>query len=126
MSLPIAQQRILDVMADGLRLSEPKLAAKFAIFTRLCASEAPTHRERLTGDQARASCRSWLQPEPGRWARGRVLLLSQLAVYFVVLFVLVGVSYHGAANCRPAAPSHVVTQARAQCTAPSLPGMVVK
>ena len=44
MSLPAAQQRILDGIADGLRRSEPKLAAMYAIFTRLCASEGPPRR----------------------------------------------------------------------------------
>jgi hypothetical protein len=47
MSLPAAQQRILDGIADGLRASEPRLASMFAIFTTLTRNEAPPCREQL-------------------------------------------------------------------------------
>jgi hypothetical protein len=47
MSLPPAQQRVLDSMADALRASEPRLAAMFAIFTRLNRFEASPRREQL-------------------------------------------------------------------------------
>jgi hypothetical protein len=65
MSLPTAQQQVLDRIAEGLRRSEPKLAAMFAIFTRLSGSEAPPQRERLTADTPRRTpLLSWLRPQP--------------------------------------------------------------
>lgn len=47
MSLPPAQQRVLDSMAETLRANEPRLAAMFAIFTRLNKNEASPRREQL-------------------------------------------------------------------------------
>lgn len=57
MSLPPAQQRILDGIADALRASEPRLAAMFAIFTKLTKNDAAPWREQLP---ARRSIRTWL------------------------------------------------------------------
>jgi len=38
MSLPARQQRILDGIGDALRVSEPRLAAMFAIFSACTAT----------------------------------------------------------------------------------------
>jgi hypothetical protein len=106
MSLPAGQQRILDGMAEALRVSEPRLAAMFAIFTRLTTNEATPRREQLTAgprwlDWLHGLAR-WLpsrQTERGRWGWRRVLILSQMAIAFVVLAVLVGLGTGGAVGC---------------------------
>jgi hypothetical protein len=86
MSLPTVQQRSLDAIADGLRRSEPKLAAMYAIFPRLCSSEALPHREQLSGDRDRLTWRS-------------ALFASHVVMSFVLLLVLLGVSWHGSGAC---------------------------
>jgi hypothetical protein len=47
MSLPAAQQRVLDGMAEAMRASEPRLVSMFAMFTRLTTNEAAPGREQL-------------------------------------------------------------------------------
>lgn len=47
MSLPARQQRMLDGIEKILQASEPKMAAMFAIFTRLTAAEGPASTERV-------------------------------------------------------------------------------
>lgn len=47
MALPAGQQQALDRIEDALRLSEPRLASMFAIFTRLTRHEARPPREQL-------------------------------------------------------------------------------
>jgi hypothetical protein len=51
MSLPPAQQRMLDSMSEALRASEPRLAAMFALFTRLTKNEGTPRREELPAQQ---------------------------------------------------------------------------
>lgn len=48
MSLPVSQQRALDRIERALRESEPRLASKFAMFTRLAAPDGPIGKERLS------------------------------------------------------------------------------
>ena len=140
MSLPAAQQRILDGIADGLRRSEPKLAAMFGIFTRLCSSETPPLREQLTGGAGwrlriaalRPRTSRLRQPRPRalRTERGRtwrrLLIASQIAIALVLMTVLVGVGNHGTSGCGSSPRQRAVAQARSWCPAqalpPSLPG----
>jgi hypothetical protein len=93
MSLPAAQQHTLDAIADRLRRSEPKLAAMYAIFTRLCSSEALPGREQLRASRDRVTWRS-------------TLFASHVVISFVVLLVVVGVSWHGSAGCGSASVQH--------------------
>src|SRR5580704_1852525 len=91
MSLPAAQQRILDGIADGLRRSEPRLAAMYATFTRMCGSEGPPSREQLARGWARrraAAVGMWLRgklTDQGRRARRRILIASQVAISLVLV-----------------------------------------
>jgi len=48
MSLPAGQQRALDGIAETLRLTEPRLTAMFAMFTRLTRNEPRPGREEVT------------------------------------------------------------------------------
>ena len=40
MSLPACQERVLSAMENALRVAEPRLASRFAIFARLASGEA--------------------------------------------------------------------------------------
>jgi hypothetical protein len=105
MSLPARQQRILDGIGDTLRISEPRLAAMFAIFTRLHRNEPEPSRERL----ARPMRATWLAALTGRlpdWpASGlrrnwrRMLVLSQVAVAIIVLLLVAGLTAHDPPGC---------------------------
>jgi hypothetical protein len=132
MSLPAAQQRVLDGIADGLRRTEPKLAAMYAMFTRLCGSEAPPSRERL--ERRRAWCR-WAgfvaRLRGGLTSRRRgtwrlVLIASQAAVAVVILSVLASMGGRAATGCGQVGKHRPVAQARPWCpsqpTAYALPG----
>lgn len=97
MSLPARQQRALDGIAESLRSTEPKLAAMFALFTRLCRNEAPPLGEQLT---ARTGRRAWLAGWirlPARHRKHsatawvRVLIISQVTIALVLFAVLIGV-----------------------------------
>jgi hypothetical protein len=116
MSLPACQQRVLDGIAESLRATEPKLAAMFAIFTRLCRNEAPPLGEQLA---ARAGFRAWLaglirRPAGRRkhpataWVRA--LIISQVTMALVLFAVLIGTVARapGCANA-PLARSAVVS-----------------
>jgi hypothetical protein len=102
MSLPAVQQRTLDAIADGLRRSEPRLAAMYGIFTRLCSSEALPSREQVSGSRGHLTWRS-------------ALFASHVVISFVVLLVLLGVSWHGSGGCGSASPQHVAAYVRLWC-----------
>jgi len=124
MSLPAGQQRVLDGIAEALGLTEPRLASMFAIFTRLAKDEPPPFREQLTAERPLASLlavgrRSQRRCiSPGRRTRRMMLIISQLAIAFIVLAALTGLTTSAAARCT-GAPRLVasVAIARQACTA---------
>lgn len=93
MSLSAAQQRVLDGIADGLRRTEPKLAAMYAMFTRLCGSERPPIREQLTRRRvspflaAVGAVLTGRLTQRGRSVLRMVLIASQIAIAIVLLSV---------------------------------------
>jgi hypothetical protein len=101
MSLPPAQQRVLDSMAETLRASEPRLAAMFAIFTRLNRYEASPRREQLP---RRRELRLPLPKIGSRSARTsgsrphelwlHLLIASPLAIALVVVGLVMGLGSH--------------------------------
>jgi|HubBroStandDraft_6_1064221.scaffolds.fasta_scaffold196205_1 hypothetical protein len=121
MSLPAAQQRILDGIADGLRRSEPRLAAMYATFTRMCGSEGPPSREQLARGWARrraAAVGMWLRgklTDQGRRARRRILIASQVAISLVLVVVLAGLSSRSSASCGQAGRRVSAAQTRLWC-----------
>ncbi len=121
MSLPAAQQRILDGIADGLRRSEPRLAAMYATFTRMCGSEGPPSRERLARGPAwrsAAAVVTWLRgklTDQGRRTRRRMLIASQVAVALVLVAVLAGLSSRSSATCGQAGRQGSAAQTRLWC-----------
>jgi hypothetical protein len=132
MTLPAAQERVLDGMADWLRSTEPRLAAMYATFTRLCGSEGPPSQEQLARGRAwsnGAALVRWLRCQltgRGRRTWRRVLIASQVAVALVLLAVLAGLSWRPSATCGQAGRQRSVAQTRpwcpAQAAAPGLPG----
>lgn len=129
MSLPAAQQRILDGIAEGLRASEPRLAAMFAIFTRLTGSEAQPRQEQLAARPAvlaRLSLGLHRRLPGQRSARGRrtwrrALVLTEVAVAMALVLVLVGAMRPapGCGRTRPRAPALVT--ARPACPQQAAP-----
>jgi hypothetical protein len=105
MSLPAGQQRVLDGIAEVLRTNEPRLASMFAIFTRLSKDEPRPRREQLTPRGPLASlAAAWRRPprwdiSGGRGTRRMMLIISQLAIAFIVLAVLLGLSARAPARC---------------------------
>ncbi len=115
MALPAGQQKVLDRIEDALRLSEPRLASMFAIFTRLTRHEARPPREQLPFGRRGARCRllrfrhivSARHPLRHRRRRAlsfgrsegvrltRALILGQIIAVVAVLGLLVGMSSHG-------------------------------
>lgn len=112
MSLPAGQQRMLDGIAETLRLTEPRLTGMFAIFTRLTKNEPRPCREELAAragaDWRRAPWRPLMEWRGGR--RGpdwrRLLIIGQVAVAVIALVVLTCVTSHSAARCGDSPPAH--------------------
>jgi hypothetical protein len=120
MSLPAGQQRALDGIAEMFRMTEPRMAAMFAIFTRLANDEPRPRREQL----AATGPPNWLiapwrrvprrQTTGGRRPWRLMVFVGQLTFAFIVLVALTGLSTHAAAGCRATTRSGVAAAARRQ------------
>jgi hypothetical protein len=131
MSLPAGQQRVLEGIAEALRKTEPRLTSMFAIFTRLANDEPPPRREQLAAVGPIAFLlAAWRRPprwemSSGRRPRRLMMLISQLAIAFIVLAALVGLTSVAPGRCagptRPApaaVSSHQVCRAQAGALSP--------
>lgn len=124
MSLPAGQQRVLDGIAEVLRTSEPRLTSMFAIFTRLSKDEPPPRREQLTAASPRALLiGAWRRPprwgiSAGRGTRRMMLLISQLAIAFIVVATLLGLSAHAPARCASPRTAGAAATLHLACEAP--------
>jgi hypothetical protein len=131
MSLSTAQQRVLDGMADRLRRTEPKLAAMYAMFTRLCGAEGLPIRERLPTRRAWPFLAAFIAVLTGRLTRrGRrvrrlVLIATQVSVAVVLLSVLVGLSWRSPADCGQPGRQRAVAPTRLWCPTPVAAGGMV-
>jgi len=121
MSLPAAQQRMLDGIADTLRATEPRLVSMFAIFTRLTKNEARPWREQLPtySGLRRLLMRIKPSPRPTKMAQPsnravwvRVLVATQLAIALTVVGILISLTGHKGPACG-AATSHMTRVATA-------------
>ncbi len=118
MSLPAGQQRVLDGIAEALRVSEPRLVSMFATFTRLTRNEAAPGqeqlpRQRLLNSRAGLEFRRWLRGARRRrslrWRH--VLLLTHLMMCVAVAGLLVAMGSGATAGCgRPSQRLHAVTR----------------
>ena len=137
MGLPVSQRRILERIENGLRGSDPRLAALFALFTRLNRDEAMPRMELIRGRVAMA-----LAPVTrrlmafGRWfassrrARLRTALFFPVALGLVATAVLVGSSFPDNTRCAPAPQTKRVAHTseraeRTKLTCPPAPAPVV-
>jgi hypothetical protein len=123
MSLPSSQQRVLDRIEGILRDSDPRLAALFAIFTRLTRDEEMPRIEELRARLARI--RAWASGRTapvrrvmrGRSERVRTILFFPAALAAMSCALLIGASSPGGQRCGPAskAPTaELIVKAR-QC-----------
>lgn len=95
MSLPASQQHTLNVIGDGLRHGDPRLARMFAVFTRLTRQESMPARETMPPRQWWASARWRAGPRGSRrslagWLTARLLvpLLLAAALSLLVMSIL--------------------------------------
>jgi hypothetical protein len=90
-SLPAAQQRVLDHMEGALQASEPHLASMFTMFTRLAADE-PVGAEPLFRPPRR---RGWLQHGTTLYA----FVLVPVMFTMIVIGALLSGRAHSAGAC---------------------------
>jgi len=132
MSLPACQERILSRIEDALRKGEPRLASRFAIFSRLTRGEELPRTEQLTPQpwlrRVLASAgRAWRFLFPRPWSRGvaamRPATRLRAAVVLPVLLVIMAsatavTAVAGTRSCTPAPRRPAITQTRwATCAA---------
>lgn len=120
MSLPSAEQRVLDGIAESLRVSEPRLAGMYDTFTRLTAGEPPPWREELaaTAPLARVAAlfdRMHGSPRTGRRPWQKALAICEVAIVLVVLVVIVGLTTGPATVCRLPRHSHAAASSGQRC-----------
>lgn len=122
MSLPAAQQRVLNGIAEAMRASEPRLVSMFAMFTRLTRNEAAPGREQLPRRPVRdflsvlaiwRPVRAVGSRRSARWRRA--LRLAQLAMGVALVGLLIGASSASSAiSTPPGTFSHCVPR-NARC-----------
>jgi hypothetical protein len=107
LSLPAAEQRTLERMAEALRSSEPRLVSMFAIFSRLTQNETWPRWEQLL--PTTPAWLMWLTTiarrlPGGQTARGRrrwrqTLVLTNVAIVVGLLLALTGIYVHRTPAC---------------------------
>jgi len=103
MGLPAGQQRVLDRIEEALKKREPRLASKFAMFSRLNIGE------RLPWIEALHPMPWWSPRRYRKLMPARVMLFLSLAVALVVSAVFLGMT-QSPANCRtPLVPRSALT-----------------
>jgi hypothetical protein len=132
MSLPACQERILSGIEDALRKGEPRLASRFAIFSRLTRGEELPGTEQLTPQpwlrRALASAgRAWRFLFPRPQSRGMAAMRPaarlRAAVVLPVLLIIMAsaavvTAVAGTHSCAPTPLRPAVTQTRwATCAA---------
>jgi hypothetical protein len=128
MSLPAAQQRALEAIADTLRASEPRLAATFTTFTLLTRNEAWPQREQLPDRHgfrhllALLRMRLWARPVRfvGRRRWRQVLIISPVVLALAAAGLLIGYGARGGPACKrtTAATTTITRLSAASCGAP--------
>jgi|SRR5215472_4011749 hypothetical protein len=109
MGLPACQERILSGIENALRQGEPRLASRFAIFTRLASGEELPRTEQLIPE-----------PWPQRWLKNARLraLLTVPAALIALAAALIFASISGGRPCPVAARTTATAQTRwDSCTA---------
>jgi len=132
MSFPAWQERVLSGIEDALRKGEPRLASRFAIFSRLTRGEELPRTEQLTPQpwlrRVLASAgRAWRilfpQPQPRGVAAMRPATRLRAVVVLPVLLIIMAsatvvTAVAGTHPCAPTPRRPAVTQTRwATCAA---------
>jgi hypothetical protein len=125
MSLPVGQQRVLDGIDDALRVSEPRLASMYAIFTRLTKNEMQPQREelprvRLARLRGCLSIRRLIRAiTPKGWGPvPRALALAHIITVLAGLGVLIGLTVHTVRGCASGLGVHpTLVHTRPSCRA---------
>ena len=113
MSLPVAQQRVLNHIEDALRASEPRLTSMYAIFARLSAGE-PVQAERL------------IRRRP-RWRHAGTAMYAIVLVPVMFAAILVGALLGGGArNTGACEASYSVGGVSPLAGRPACPGPAAK
>jgi len=113
MGLPAYQERVLSGIENALRQGEPRLASRFAIFTRLASGEELPRTEQLVPEPWR---RRWLKS-----ARLRAVLTIPAALVALAAALLFA-SITGARTCPAMARSpHAVPTRWDSCPASGAP-----
>jgi hypothetical protein len=110
MSLPAAQQRVLDRIEGALRAGEPQLTSMYAIFARLNADE-PVAAERLARKRLR-----WLQQGTAMYA----IVLVPIMFAAIIVGALLGTGARSANACEA---SYSVGGVSPLTTRPSCPAL---
>jgi len=90
-SLPVAQQRVLDRMEGALQASEPQLASMFAIFTRLNVDE-PVGAEPLARQRRR---QGWLRHGTALYA----FVVVPVMFTMIIIGALLSSRAHSSGGC---------------------------
>jgi hypothetical protein len=126
MSLPACQERVLSTIENALRAAEPRLASRFAIFTRLASGEDLPRTEQLMPQpwlrRALASAgRLFRLLFPRPQARGSAVVRSaarlRAVVVLPVLLIMmasatIASAIAGTHSCSPAPHRPAITQTR--------------
>jgi hypothetical protein len=89
MGLPACQERVLSGIENALRQGEPRLASRFAIFSRLASGEELPRTEQLVQD-----------PWPRRWLKS-ARLRSVLAVPAALIALAAALFFASIGAARP-------------------------
>jgi hypothetical protein len=129
MSLPAAQQRVLNGIAVAIGASEPRLVSMFAMFTQLTSHEAAPGREQLPRQPMRdfLSVLAIWHPfaavgsrRPAR--RRRALQVAQLAMGVALVGLLLGASSASSATSTPPGTFRHCVLRNARCPVLIVPG----
>ncbi len=111
MSMPVRQQRTLDGIETTLQASEPRLAAMFAIFTRLYQVDGPVRRELLSRSRLRV-----IMKLRAMVFRRQFIFIAVIAAMLAV-GLLIGITGHRSASCQAGGGAHGVATAHVQIPA---------
>ncbi len=99
MSLPAGQQALLNGVDRALEARDPRLAAMFAIFTKLTSDDGPPRTERL--ERASRPVLVWLRV-PVRWAQASVAIPIVLVAGLMAAIIALGIATSTGSACTSA------------------------
>lgn len=101
--MPTYQQSLLNGIDRALETRDPRLAAMFAIFTRLTRDDGPPLTERLARGPSNAAI---ALRRAARWAGASAAVPIVSVASLMVAIIALGIVTSSASACPPAAASH--------------------